>query len=108
MTWDLGLQGVGLLLLMSVVSGGLAFLMWVRTAPRWVWPAASALFFVAEVLVSEWWFGWATEEDLQPNIDGVSFDEVLLLGNVVPLVVLAIARLALRRRSGGAVRSGRA
>ena len=27
-------------------------------------------YFVLGLLVSEAWFGWATEEELQPNIDG--------------------------------------
>jgi hypothetical protein len=35
-------------------------------------------------------FGWATEADLQPNIDGLSFDEVLLgLFIAVPAVLVA-------------------
>lgn len=33
---------------------------------------------LSATLISEVWFGWATAEDLQPNIDGLSFDEVLL------------------------------
>jgi hypothetical protein len=32
------------------------------------------------MFISEVWFGWATQEELQPNIDGRSFAEVLLIG----------------------------
>lgn len=41
------------------------------------------------LFVSEVWFGWATAVELQPNIDGLSFDEVLitfLIGGVIVLV----------------------
>ena len=39
---------------------------------------------------SEVWFGWATQEELQPNIDGLSFDEVLRLG-LVPGIATVLA-----------------
>lgn len=44
-----------------------------------LWLFSAVVYFVAGILVSEVWFGWATEEELQPNIDGLSFDEVLLM-----------------------------
>lgn len=52
---------------------------------------------VLGLVISEVLFGWATEEDLQPNIDGLSRDEVLLA--VVPAfaAVLGVRRWALRR-----------
>jgi hypothetical protein len=46
--------------------------------------------FTSEVI-----FGWATEEDLQPNIDGLSRDEVLLSSVLtMTLVVLVMRYLA--------------
>ena len=91
MEWDLGAQGILVLAGMSVAFGLVAMLLlWDRTA-HWVTATvASLLSFVGGLLVSEVWFGWATEEELQPNIDGLSFDEVLiayLLGGVVVLIV---------------------
>lgn len=47
------------------------------------------------VLISEVWFGWATQEELQPNIDGLSFDEVLLdlAPGVVALLLIRSVRV---------------
>jgi len=50
------------------------------------------------LFVSEGLFEWATEEDLQPNIEGVSFDEVLVTFLVGAVVVL-VARAVVWRRS---------
>jgi hypothetical protein len=40
---------------------------------------------------------WATQEELQPNIDGLSFDEVLLLGLVPGILTLLVTRYVTRR-----------
>ena len=104
MHWDLGLQGVALLIGMSLGFGVIAqVVLWNRTT-RWLWLIAAATYFVAGLFVSEAWFGWATAEELQPNIDGLTFDEVLLIG-LVPgiLVVLATWYLTRRRLHGPAV-----
>ena len=78
MQWDLGLQGLGLLVAMSLGFGVLAELIAGKRTTRWLWLIASAAAFVGGLLTSEVWFDWATEEELQPNIDGLSFDEALL------------------------------
>jgi Na+/proline symporter len=89
--WDLGLQGVAVLTVMSLGFGVFAqLLFWSRTT-RWVWLLGSAAFFVVGLFISEVWFGWATEADLQPNIDGLSFDEVLL-GFAVGIPVVLVTR----------------
>jgi hypothetical protein len=49
--------------------------------------------FVSEVL-----FGWATEEELQPNIDGLSRDEVVLSSMVTTALVVLSMRYVARRR----------
>jgi hypothetical protein len=92
MEWDLGLQGVALLLAMSLAFGVLAQLIAGRSTTRWLWLTAGAAFFAAGLLTSEVWFGWATEEDLQPNIDGLSFDEVLLFGLLAGIASVLITR----------------
>ena len=93
MQWDLGPQGVGLLFLMSLGFGAIAQLFLWRIA-RWLWLPASAVYFVGGLLISEVWFGWATEEELQPNVDGLSFDEVLLLWLPGILLILQSQRTA--------------
>lgn len=91
MEWDLGLWGLGVLALMSLAFGAFTQLVFWGMAPRWLWLAAAAGSFVVGLVVSEVWFGWATEEELQPNIDGLSFDEVLL-GFLIGGLVVLIAR----------------
>jgi hypothetical protein len=68
--WDLGLQGLGLLALMSLAFGAIAHLVASRSTTRWVGVIGTAAYFIGGLLISEVWFGWATEEELQPNIDG--------------------------------------
>jgi len=97
MTWDLGLQGLGVLALMSFAFGIIAVPTVGDARRRAVWCIAAGSFFIVGLLISEVWFGWATDEELQPNIDGLSFDEVLL--GVVPAVALLFAvRHLLRQR----------
>lgn len=96
MQWDLGLQGVGLLIIMSLVFGVVAQLVAGRVT-RWAWLVAATVYFVAGLFISEVWFGSATEAELQPNIDGLSFDEVLLFG-LVPGVLAVVVIWHLGRR----------
>jgi hypothetical protein len=98
MQWDLGLQGLGLLVLMSLVFGAFAQLVTGRSTTRWMWLIAAGIYFVSGLFVSEVWFGWATEEELQPNIDGLSFDEVLLLGLFPGVAAVLVTRYVSRRR----------
>ena len=54
-------------------------------------------YFAAGLFISEVWFGWATEAELQPNIDGLSFDEVLLIGLVPGILVVLVTWYVTRR-----------
>lgn len=99
MQWDLGLQSLALLAAMSLGFGVLAGLVAGRGLAHRLWTSTitAVACFAVGLLTSEVWFGWATEEELQPNIDGLSFDEVLLSGAVTTaLVVLVMRRLAPR------------
>ena len=98
MQWDLGLQGLGLLIAMSLGFGVVAQLVVGRAVTRWLWLIAAVGYFVVGLFISEVWFGWATQEELQPNIDGLSFDEVLLLG-LVPGIVTVLATRRVTRRT---------
>ena len=97
MRWDLGLQGLGLLIVMSLGFGMIAQLVVGRATTRLLWLIAAAGYFVGGLFVSEVWFGWATQKELQPNIDGLSFDEVLLLGLVPGIVTVLVTRYVTRR-----------
>jgi hypothetical protein len=96
MEWDLGLRGIALLLAMSLGFGVIAQLIMWRAMTHRLWIIATTAYFLSGLFVSEVWFGWATEEDLQPNIDGLSFDEVLLLATVAGVVVVLLTWLATR------------
>jgi hypothetical protein len=100
MQWDLGIAGLGLLLAMSLVFGLLAQLAFGRAqaARRWVGAIAAAAFFVCGLMASEVWFGWATEEELQPNIDGLSFDEALLFGLLGGVASVLVTRYLIRKQ----------
>lgn len=89
MQWDLGLYGVGVLLAMSLAFGAIAQLVVWRSATRWMWLIAGTTYFVAGLFISEVIFGWATEVELQPNIDGLSFDEALLFSLIPGLIAVA-------------------
>jgi hypothetical protein len=97
MKWDLGPQGVGLLVAMSLGFGLIAQLVAGRATTRWLWLIAAAAYFGGGLFISEIWFGWATEEDLQPNIDGLSFDEVLLIGLVPGIAAVVFSWYVARR-----------
>lgn len=97
MQWDLGIQGVLVLIVMSVGFGVLAHLFFWNRATIWVWPVASAAVFVAGLFISEVLFGWATQAELQPNIDGLSFDEVLLGYLFVGIPVVLVSWYLTRR-----------
>ncbi len=97
MRWDLGIAGLGLLAAMSLGFGLAAHWMVGKGLGRWLWLFAAIFYFAAGILVSEAWFGWATEKELQPNIDGLSFDEVQLV-TLAGLVAALIARYVLRRK----------
>jgi hypothetical protein len=97
MQWDLGLQGLGVLVAMSLGFGVIAQVIFGRTTTRWLWAIVSTAHFLGGLFISEVWFGWANEEDLQPNIDGLSFDEVLLIG-LVPVVAAVLLSMYVAQR----------
>jgi hypothetical protein len=51
-------------------------------------------------------FGWATEEQLQPNVDGLSRDEVLLSSLLTTAAVVLMMRYLARRETENGTSSG--
>jgi hypothetical protein len=98
MQWDLGPLGLAVLGAVSLGFGLIAQFVLGTRAGRWVWLAAGTAYYLLGLIISEVWFGWATEEQLQPNIDGLSFDEVLI-GVFPALIVVLVIRHLLRRRT---------
>ena len=100
MEWNLGLTALGLLLVMSLAFGFIAHVVMLllgQATTRWLWAIGAATYFVAGLFISEVMFGWATEADLQPNIDGLSFDEVLLFGLIPGIIAVLVTWFATRR-----------
>ena len=96
MQWDLGLQGLGLLIAMSLGFGVVAQLVVGRAVTRWLWLMAGVGYLVVGLFIRVVWFGWATPEERPPNLDGLSFDEVLL-GLVPGIVTVLVIRHVTRR-----------
>ena len=92
---DLGLQGLGILVVISLAFGVLAQLVaGGRTGTRWLWLIAGAGWFVGGLITSEVLFAGVSEEDLQPVIDGLAFDESLLGGLVVGVVTVIVTLIS--------------
>jgi hypothetical protein len=102
MQWDLGLQGLALLGAMSVGFGVFAGLVVGKGVAYRLLAAAitTVACFGLGLVTSEVLFGWATEEELQPNVDGLSRDEVLLSSVLVTAVVVLVMRYLARRGVG--------
>ena len=99
MHWDLGLQGLFVLAAISLGFGVLAGLLVGGGWARRLWAAAitTVACFGVGLLTSEWLFGSATEEELQPNVDGLSRDEVLLSSLLATALVVLVMRYLAHR-----------
>lgn len=99
MEWDLGFEGLALLAAISVGFGAFAGLVVGGGNVQRLWALAvtTVACFGIGLLTSEGLFGWATEEDLQPNVDGLSRDEVLLSSLLTTVVVVVAMRLRVRQ-----------
>jgi hypothetical protein len=109
MQWDLGLEGLAVLGALSLGFGVAAGLLVGDGWPRRLWATAitTVACFLVGLLTSEGLFGWATEEELQPNVDGLSRDEVLLSSLLTAVAVVVVVRHLARRAHGPVARRGR-
>jgi len=109
MQWDLGLQGLALLGVISLCFGALAGLLGSSDWARRLWAAAITMVacFGVGLITSEGLFGWATDEELQPNVDGLSRDEVLLSSVLTTALVVLVMRFVAHRAHGPTSHGGR-
>ena len=95
MNYDLGLTGLGILVVVSAAFGGVVHLLGVGRP--WGGIVAAGGWFVGGLIASEVVWGEMTVAEIQPIIDGLAFDESLLGGLLVGLPVALAAWLLTRR-----------
>jgi hypothetical protein len=100
MQFDLGIYGLGILIVISLAFG-LAAQLLVSGGNRWMWLIGAAGWFVGGLFASEAIWGKMTVDEIQPIIDGLALDESLLGGLIVGVVVVIVTRLATGRASHG-------
>ena len=98
MNYDLGLQGLALLIIPALLFGLLAQLVVWRSATHWMWLIGAAGWFLGGLFASEVLYGAeTTEQNLQPLIDGLLWDEALIGGFVTGLLAVVVTWFATRR-----------
>lgn len=91
MEFDLGIQGLGILLALAVGVGLVAQFL-PRSGTPWAGVIAGVAAFIGGLFVSEVMFAGATEAEIQPVIDGLAFDEALFGTIGVGLVAMLVTR----------------
>jgi hypothetical protein len=91
MQYDLGLTGLGILVISSLVFGVIAQVFGRATTP-WLWLVGAVGWFVGGLYMSEVLFATATIDEIQPIIDGLAFDESLLGGLIGGVLATVIGR----------------
>ena len=97
MNYDLGLQGLALLIIPALAFGLVAQLIVWKSATHWMWLIGAVAWFFGGLFASEVLYGTeTTEQNLQPLIDGLLWDEALLGGFVTGLVAVLVTWFATR------------
>ena len=90
MNFEIGLTGLGLLIVISLGFGVIAQLVVGRATTRWLWLIGAAAWFIGGLFASEVVWGTLTAQDIQPIIDGLAFDESLLGGLVAGVAAVLV------------------
>lgn len=88
---DLGLTGLGILLVISLAFGVISQLLG-TAGSRWEWLITGTGWFVGGLVASEGIWGRMTVEEIQPIIDGLALDESLLGGLIGGIATLLVTR----------------
>lgn len=96
MTFDLGIVGLGVLVLVSLVFGVFVGLLFGRATTRWLWLIGAVGWFAGGLVASELVWGNLTGQEIQPIIDGLAFDESLLGGFIGGVAAVLVTWLATR------------
>jgi hypothetical protein len=97
MNYDLGLQGLALLIIPAIAFGLVAQLIVWRSATHWMWLIGAVAWFIGGLFASEVLYGSeVTEQNLQPLVDGLLWDEALIGGLVTGLIVVLVTWFATR------------
>jgi hypothetical protein len=91
MQYDLGLTGLGILVIFSLVFGVVVQIIGRARSP-WLWLVGAAGWFVGGLYMSEVLFATATIDEIQPIVDGLAFDEALLGGLIGGVVATLVGR----------------
>jgi hypothetical protein len=98
MNYDLGLQGLALLIVPALLFGLLAQLVVWRSATHWMWLIGAVAWFLGGLFASEVLYGAeTTEQNLQPLIDGLLWDEALIGGFLIGVLAVVVTWFATRR-----------
>jgi hypothetical protein len=85
------------LIIPALAFGLLAQLIVWRSATHWMWLIGAVAWFVGGLFASEVLYGSeVTEENLQPLIDGLLWDEALLGGLVTGVIAVLVTWFATR------------
>ena len=93
MQFDLGPTGLAILVVLSLGFGVVAQFVG-HAESRWLWLIGAAGWFIGGLFMSEVMFATATEDEIQPIVDGLAFDEALLGGLIGGIVATGIGRYA--------------
>ncbi len=91
MQYDLGLTGLGILVIVALAFGAVAQLVG-RAETPWLWVLGAAGWFVGGLYMSEALFATATIDEIQPIVDGLAFDEALLGGLIGGVLATLVGR----------------
>ena len=97
MTFEMGLQGLGWLIVISLIFGVIAQV-FLGASTHWMWLIGTVAWFVGGLFFSEVLFGTMTEGEIQPIIDGLALDESLLGGLLVGVPVVLLTWYVTRQR----------
>ena len=97
MAYDLGSTAQVILIFFAIGFGAVAQLIVGDRATRWLWLVGAAGWLLGGLFASEVLFATATEDEIQPIVDGLAFDEALLGGLLGGVAAVLVTWLVTRR-----------